>query len=287
MQTVAGSTHRTQLRLFFLLTLLGCADPPKRASDDEERSSDRKRQPKTADSAAPETPSAAPSAAASEKAPSLDAKGKAGPGADPTKFPFGYYDVSGRGAARDFCQVNAEATVMTCDTGEKILRWEGKLDLGYEGTAQMKDVNGDGRDDFCRCVGDAPTIRVSCLIATPEGLSPNQYAFDPPARRDCDLLNAQATPAPTPAPIPITPPKTAEPPQSSSCTPGNLSACSCGAAQGKRLCQPNGRFGACDCSRLAQPSGPCTFGQQRSCGCPGGIQGVTVCNGKGWEPCAC
>ncbi len=43
------------------------------------------------------------------------------------------------------------------------------IDWGYAGTREMKDVNGDGRADFCRTVGDALTRHVACDLAERTG----------------------------------------------------------------------------------------------------------------------
>ncbi len=189
-----------------------------------------------------------PTAVEPREAASAERRGKASPNADSTKFPFGYYDVSGRGAALDFCQVLRDRPGIECDTGERVIRWDGILDLGYAGTGQMSDANGDGRGDFCRCVGDAPSVRFSCLLASSDGFAKEQFGFDPPGRRDCDALNTPKDPPPAPTPVPATrDPQTAQPTSQppSSCTPGNTSSCSCGAARGQMLCDARGRFGPC------------------------------------------
>ncbi len=45
------------------------------------------------------------------------------------------------------------------------------IDPGYSGTGYMQDVNGDGRADFCRTVGDPGSTFVACDYATPSGFS--------------------------------------------------------------------------------------------------------------------
>jgi len=54
-----------------------------------------------------------------------------------------------------------------------------KVDLGYEGFQKDVDVNGDGRLDYCRFVGDAPNILLSCQLGVAkEFWSKNPYGFN-------------------------------------------------------------------------------------------------------------
>jgi hypothetical protein len=47
-------------------------------------------------------------------------------------------------------------------------------DLGYNSLPQaLVDVNGDGLIDYCRFVGDAPTIYIACMLGTPSGFDIN------------------------------------------------------------------------------------------------------------------
>ena len=53
------------------------------------------------------------------------------------------------------------------------------LDRGYAHLPrQLADVDGDGRADYCRFVGDAPNIFLSCNLATAGGFDSNQYTFN-------------------------------------------------------------------------------------------------------------
>ena len=64
-------------------------------------------------------------------------------------------DVNGDGIA-DFCQVEApSANVLVCTpskAGSKPFR--GTMDLGYQEGQAFVDFDGDGKQDFCRIVGD-------------------------------------------------------------------------------------------------------------------------------------
>ncbi|MCC5628822.1 hypothetical protein LC613_12280 [Nostoc sphaeroides CHAB 2801] len=53
------------------------------------------------------------------------------------------------------------------------------IDQGYQNLPRfLADVNGDNRADYCRFVGDSPSIFLSCNLATASGFSPNQYEFN-------------------------------------------------------------------------------------------------------------
>ncbi|ACK74165.1 hypothetical protein PCC7424_5606 (plasmid) [Gloeothece citriformis PCC 7424] len=52
-------------------------------------------------------------------------------------------------------------------------------DMGYPSLPRFDaDVNGDYRKDFCRFVGDAGQIFLSCQFRTSDGYSSNQYEFN-------------------------------------------------------------------------------------------------------------
>jgi hypothetical protein len=54
-----------------------------------------------------------------------------------------------------------------------------RFDKGYDNLPKfMADVNGDGRADFGRFVGDSPNIFLSFNLATPTGFSANQSGFN-------------------------------------------------------------------------------------------------------------
>jgi hypothetical protein len=52
-------------------------------------------------------------------------------------------------------------------------------DRGYTDLPNwMADVNGDGKPDFCRFVGNEGKIFLSCQLATNDGFHPNQFTFN-------------------------------------------------------------------------------------------------------------
>lgn len=51
------------------------------------------------------------------------------------------------------------------------------VDPGYSGTGYMRDVNGDGRADFCRTVGNPGATFVGCILAGAVGFSSAQYTI--------------------------------------------------------------------------------------------------------------
>ncbi|MCA9632264.1 MAG: hypothetical protein KC766_31645 [Myxococcales bacterium] len=133
------------------------------------------------------------------------ARGRSTSAGDPSLFPYGYYDVSGRGAKNDFCQVVRSSRTLQCDTGTGTFQSPSNLDLGYSRTGRMEDANGDGREDFCRCVGNSPNVFYACLLSNGNTFASDQYGLKPPGRTNCDFLNKQAAPAATlpPAPPPL------------------------------------------------------------------------------------
>jgi len=86
-------------------------------------------------------------------------------------------DVNGDGRA-DYCRfVGGGASIrLMCGLSgadKKIADggWNsrGGIDRGYDWFRQMADVNGDGRADFCRFVGNGASIYLSCAISKPDG----------------------------------------------------------------------------------------------------------------------
>jgi hypothetical protein len=52
------------------------------------------------------------------------------------------------------------------------------IDIGYSNLPQyFADVTGDRRADYCRFVGDDPSVFLSCNLATASGFGTNQYEF--------------------------------------------------------------------------------------------------------------
>ncbi|XP_072049299.1 uncharacterized protein [Amphiura filiformis] len=91
----------------------------------------------------------------------------------------GWADVQAQGAANDYCRVVAQGgpKFLSCAlagaTDDHVytspnasVDW---FDAGHTDTWYMKDEDGDGRDDYCRCVGAPPDTVVSCMKADDSG----------------------------------------------------------------------------------------------------------------------
>ncbi|CAH1272700.1 Hypp4916 [Branchiostoma lanceolatum] len=98
------------------------------------------------------------------------------------KYFQGWADVTGQGAAHDYCRIVSPGPGMmflSCalagTAGESEYNYnsvgEGGewFDEGFPNTWYMKDEDGDGRDDFCRCVGIGSNTRVACMKAGEKG----------------------------------------------------------------------------------------------------------------------
>nr|XP_002734987.1 PREDICTED: uncharacterized protein LOC100369768 [Saccoglossus kowalevskii] len=96
----------------------------------------------------------------------------------------GWADVQGQGATNDYCrfvQGKHGRLYLTCalagTEGDNEYNYSTKDDVrfdpGHYQTWYMKDENGDGRDDYCRCVGDKPNTYVSCVEASTDGFVTN------------------------------------------------------------------------------------------------------------------
>ncbi|XP_076460812.1 uncharacterized protein LOC143293611 [Babylonia areolata] len=94
---------------------------------------------------------------------------------DPTYFQ-GWADVQGTGAANDYCRVigKGKRRFLSCalaGTRGQDHQYVSKLGFepGHPGTWFMRDVDSDGRDDYCRCMGETSTSRVVCMKAGEKG----------------------------------------------------------------------------------------------------------------------
>lgn len=97
----------------------------------------------------------------------------------------GWADVQGQGAANDFCRLvgGSKELVLACalagTSGESDRNYVSNkgLDPGFKNTWYMKDQDGDGRDDYCRCVQDkyANTTEVWCTKSGPNGFYGSQF----------------------------------------------------------------------------------------------------------------
>ncbi|XP_072048564.1 uncharacterized protein [Amphiura filiformis] len=90
----------------------------------------------------------------------------------------GWADVQGQGASNDYCRVVAGGAqkYLSCalagTKGESEFNYNSVnasqvwMDVGHKDTWYMKDEDGDGKDDYCRCVGEPPeTFVLSCMKA--------------------------------------------------------------------------------------------------------------------------
>ncbi|XP_038053921.1 hemicentin-1-like isoform X1 [Patiria miniata] len=120
----------------------------------------------------------------------------------------GWVDVTGQGAANDYCRIiKARTSTRFLDTsmqlacaiagtaGQSEYNYVSgeRFDVGQMDTWYMRDEDGDGRDDYCRCTSDAPDGQfVYCTKADvggfhgAPGMEESQYSFK--ARGDRRLL---------------------------------------------------------------------------------------------------
>ncbi|XP_072166440.1 uncharacterized protein [Diadema setosum] len=119
------------------------------------------------------------------------------------QFFRGWADVQGQGAPNDYCRVvrtdgkpflschlagSEGQDVMAYTSPNPSVEW---FDPGYSNTWYMKDEDGDGRDDYCRCVGSVPNTIVVCMKAGMNGFEGPDQEFTPAgAPRDCFYLTA-------------------------------------------------------------------------------------------------
>ncbi|XP_022101320.1 uncharacterized protein LOC110984959 isoform X2 [Acanthaster planci] len=93
---------------------------------------------------------------------------------------YGWVDVQGQGTANDYCRVVSigQFKMLSCalagTQGQSQYNYDSPnpetwLDLGHTDTWYMKDEDGDGRDDYCRCVSAPPDTYISCLRAGEKG----------------------------------------------------------------------------------------------------------------------
>ncbi|XP_038078485.1 uncharacterized protein LOC119745891 [Patiria miniata] len=101
----------------------------------------------------------------------------------------GWVDVQGQGAANDYCRVvaNSGGYFLSCslagmEGAPTDLNYNSTgpwFDAGHMDTWYMMDVNEDGRDDYCRCIGCLPTTHVSCLLAGEGAFTAQTLDYDP------------------------------------------------------------------------------------------------------------
>ncbi|XP_072166525.1 uncharacterized protein [Diadema setosum] len=117
----------------------------------------------------------------------------------------GWVDVQGQGAPNDFCRIvrtdgkpfiscllagSEVDDLMAYTSPDPSVEW---FDPGYSHTWYMRDEDGDGRDDYCRCIGSVPSTVVVCMKAGRDGFEGPSYDFVP-ANAPQDCLFYQADP---------------------------------------------------------------------------------------------
>ncbi|RUS74908.1 hypothetical protein EGW08_017324 [Elysia chlorotica] len=124
---------------------------------------------------------------------------------DPQLFQ-GWVDVQGTGAANDYCRVvgKAKRKFLSCQLAGRaaqIHHYVSKLGFtpGLPGTWFMRDMDADGRDDYCRCVGNLDKSQVTCMKAGERGFfgstiqGGSEHTFTLPDSEHCaNRLDSQA-----------------------------------------------------------------------------------------------
>ncbi|KAK7506419.1 hypothetical protein BaRGS_00002531, partial [Batillaria attramentaria] len=116
---------------------------------------------------------------------------------DPLYFQ-GWADVQGTGAANDYCRVigKGKRRFLSCalaGTRGQGHQYVSKLgfDAGHNGTWFMRDVDSDGRDDYCRCIGEASASHIVCMKAGEKGFygstiqGGSENTFELPGSQGC------------------------------------------------------------------------------------------------------
>ncbi|XP_076458144.1 uncharacterized protein LOC143291893 [Babylonia areolata] len=116
---------------------------------------------------------------------------------DPALFQ-GWADVQGTGAANDYCRVigRGKRRFLSCalaGTRGQDHHYVSKLgfDPGHPNTWFMRDVDSDGRDDYCRCTGEKSSSHVVCMKAGEKGFygstiqGGSQHTFELAGRHNC------------------------------------------------------------------------------------------------------
>nr|AJF48837.1 hypothetical protein c43476 [Pinctada margaritifera] len=115
-----------------------------------------------------------------------------------TEYFHGWVDVQGKGSNDDYCRVigKGHRKFLACaleGSTSKVHMYVSKLGFnpGLRGTGYMKDEDLDGRDDYCRCVGNQASSHVSCMKAGEHGfyggpmVGGNQYTFSVSGTEGC------------------------------------------------------------------------------------------------------
>ncbi|XP_046351049.1 uncharacterized protein LOC124131660 [Haliotis rufescens] len=110
----------------------------------------------------------------------------------------GWADVQGTGAANDYCRIlgRGKRRFLSCalaGSSGQGHHYVSKLgfDSGHKDTWFMRDVDNDGRDDYCRCVGRPESSKISCMKSGDKGFygstvqGGSQYTFELPGSTGC------------------------------------------------------------------------------------------------------
>ncbi|XP_041363704.1 uncharacterized protein LOC121379247 [Gigantopelta aegis] len=116
---------------------------------------------------------------------------------DPEFFQ-GWADVQGTGAANDYCRVigRGKRKFLACALAGSVgqeHRYVSKLGFkpGHSHTWFMRDVDSDGRDDYCRCVGKPEESKIYCMKSGERGFygsstqGGSQFTFELPGSNGC------------------------------------------------------------------------------------------------------
>ncbi|ELU14983.1 hypothetical protein CAPTEDRAFT_219170 [Capitella teleta] len=116
-----------------------------------------------------------------------------------TELYVGWADVQGQGAANDYCRVvgvDSNSRFLACSLagskgqGHEYVSERG-FDVGLPGSWFMRDMDNDGRDDYCRCIISGTSSRVTCMKAGKSSFQGSmkergsQYSFDLPDSSPC------------------------------------------------------------------------------------------------------
>ncbi|XP_072048867.1 uncharacterized protein [Amphiura filiformis] len=112
----------------------------------------------------------------------------------------GWVDVQGQGAPNDFCRISSKngRNFLSCalagTAGASEYNYNSTnagtdwFEVGHTDSWYMRDENGDGRDDYCRCIGSAPHTEVSCIRAGRSGFSGHRDFMPANANKPCHFI---------------------------------------------------------------------------------------------------
>ncbi|MCB2264074.1 MAG: hypothetical protein LGR52_14235 [Candidatus Thiosymbion ectosymbiont of Robbea hypermnestra] len=100
-------------------------------------------------------------------------------------LPSARIDVNNDGRI-DYCRFVGDSPniFIACDIGtsnQYAYQSVKGIDQGYGDMPRgFKDINRDGYGDYCRCVGNSPTIFYSCNLGRSDSFDPDQYTANYP-----------------------------------------------------------------------------------------------------------